>query len=61
MTVIIREPECVLLKRRGAEHVRQLTAGMSVQEQLEFWRKRTEAMPERQKKARQNIEEEVRN
>ena len=59
--MIIPEPECVLLKRRGAEHVRQLTDGMSVQEQLEFWRKRTEAMLERQKKVRQNIEEEARN
>ena len=54
MTVIMREPECVLLKRRGAEYVRQLIAGMSVQEQLEFWRKRTDAMLERQKKSQQN-------
>jgi hypothetical protein len=61
LVVIIPEPECVLLKRRGAEYVRQLTAGMSVREQLEFWRKRTEAMLERQKKVRQNIEEEARN
>jgi hypothetical protein len=57
----MHEPEYVLLKRRGAEHVRQLTAGMSAQEQLEFWRKRTNAMLERQKKARQTIEEEARN
>jgi hypothetical protein len=34
---------------------------MSAQEQLEFWRKRTNAMLERQKKARQTIEEEARN
>jgi hypothetical protein len=58
MTVIMREPECVLLKRRGAEYVRQLTSGMSVQEQLEFWRKRTEVMLEGQKKAQQEIEKE---
>jgi hypothetical protein len=51
----MREPECILLKRRGAEHIRQLTAGMSVQEQLEFWKKRTDAMLERQKKAQQNM------
>jgi len=48
MTAIIREPECVLLKRRGAEHVAKLLVGMSLQEQLEFWRKRTELMLNRQ-------------
>lgn len=51
MTMTIREPECVSLKRRGAKHVEQLIAGMSLQEQLEFWRKRTEAILERQKKS----------
>ena len=53
MTAMIREPECVLLKRRGAEHVAKLLVGMSLQEQLEFWRKRTELMVSRQK-ARQH-------
>lgn len=47
----MREPECVLLKRRGAEHIRQLIEGKSVQEQLEFWRHRTDAMQKRQKKS----------
>lgn len=51
MTTMIHEPECVVLKRRGAKHVAQLVAGMSLQEQLEFWRKRTEAMLERQRKS----------
>jgi hypothetical protein len=51
MTPMNREPECVRLKRRGAEHVQQLTHGMTLQEQLEFWRKRTESMLERQKDA----------
>ncbi len=37
----IREPECVALKRRGAEYVGQLLAGKSKQEELEFWDKRT--------------------
>ena len=50
MTIIMREPECILLKRRGAEHIRQLIEGRSVQEQLEFWRQRTDAMLKRQKK-----------
>jgi hypothetical protein len=51
MTTMIRESECVILKRRGAEHVAKLVAGMSLQEQLEFWRKRTEVMLARQKKS----------
>ena len=38
------EPECVMLKRRGAEHVAKLLASMSQQKQLEFWQKRTIAM-----------------
>jgi len=50
MATMNHEPECVILKRRGAKHVAQLVAGMSLQEQLEFWRKRTEAMLERQRK-----------
>ena len=48
MTAMIREPECVGLKRRGAEHVARLLAGMSIQEQLEFWKKRTQLMLNRQ-------------
>ncbi|CAN2042451.1 transposase [Candidatus Magnetomoraceae bacterium gMMP-15] len=54
MTMMIREPECVVLKRRGAEYVKKLIEGMSLEEQLEFWRKRTESMLERQKKSNQN-------
>jgi len=50
---MIREPECVDLKRRGARHIEKLIAGMSLQEQLEFWRKRTESMLERQRKSNQ--------
>ena len=51
MTVMIREPECVILKRRGAEHVAKLIANMTQQEQLEFWQKRTKAMLVRQKES----------
>ena len=54
MTAMIREPECVMLKRRGAEHVAKLIAGMSLQEQLEFWRKRTQDMLARQEKSLQH-------
>ena len=44
-----REPECVALKRRGAEHVAQLLLGKSRQEELAFWRKRTERLRSQQK------------
>lgn len=47
-----REPECVTLKRRGAEHVAQLLSGKSRQEELEFWDKRTESLRSRQKSQR---------
>ena len=53
MTAMIREPECVELKRRGAEHVAKLIAGMSLLEQLEFWRKRTQTMLARQEELHQ--------
>ncbi|MGH8557080.1 MAG: hypothetical protein ACRESZ_06375 [Methylococcales bacterium] len=53
MTAMIREPEYVELKRRGAEHVTKLITGMSLQEQLEFWRKRTKSMLVRQEEAHQ--------
>lgn len=42
------EFESIALKRRGAEHVAKMTAGMSTAEQLLFWRRRTEAMRRRQ-------------
>ena len=53
MTMMNREPECVVQKRRGAEHVAKLIAGMSSEEQLEFWRKRTQAMLVRQQESNQ--------
>ena len=53
MEVMIREPECVILKRRGADHVEKLLVNMTQQEQLEFWQKRTQAMVVRQEKKRQ--------
>lgn len=42
-----REPECVTLKRRGAEHIAQLLSGKSKREELEFWDKRTESLRSR--------------
>ena len=46
---VIREPECVAIKRRGAERIQRLVKGMSREEELEFWRKRTEDMRARPK------------
>jgi hypothetical protein len=53
MAMTTHEPDCVALKRRGAEHVARLIAGMSVPEQLEFWHKRTEALRRRQEQKRE--------
>jgi hypothetical protein len=46
----MHEHECVRIKRRGAEYVAAMVAGMTLQQQLEFWRKRTEAMVKRRER-----------
>ena len=38
------EPSCVILKRRGAEHVATEVAGLSRTEQIEYWQGRSEAL-----------------
>lgn len=45
-----REPECVALKRRGAEYVAKLLNGKSKEEEREFWSERTKGLRSRQKK-----------
>ncbi len=52
--MMTHEPECVALKRRGAEYVAQLLSGKSGQEQLEFWTRRTERLLSKQKQNRKN-------
>ena len=52
MATMIREAKCVELKRRGAKHVEKLVFGLTSQEQLEFWQKRTESMLNRQRESR---------
>ena len=47
------EPECIRLKQSGAEHVARLIKGMTLEEQLQFWRNRTEALRHRQVEQRQ--------
>ena len=43
------EPQCVALKRRGAEYVARLLSGKSKREELEFGGERTERLRSRQK------------
>ena len=45
--------DCVEMKRRGAAIVQQKIAGMTPQEELEFWREQTELLRRAQKEARQ--------
>ena len=46
--------DCVELKRAGAEHVRQLTQGMTQDQKLKFWADRTPELEERQRQARED-------
>lgn len=39
--------DCMEMQHRGAERVRELTQGMTEEEQLAFWRERTEALRKR--------------
>jgi hypothetical protein len=50
------EPECVRIKRKGAEHVNRLIGKMTLEEQLEFWRQRTATLRKGQKQQRQPTE-----
>ena len=52
-----REPEFMTWKRRSAERVRRLVEGMSREEELEFWHKRTEDMRARQKASQSKSEQ----
>lgn len=36
--------DCVEMKRRGAEHVRQATKGMTPEQELAYWRERDMAL-----------------
>jgi hypothetical protein len=48
------EPKCIQWKRKGAERVASLTAGMSREQELEFWRKRTELLRTRKNRQKQD-------
>lgn len=45
--------DCVQMKRRGAEWVRKMLEGKSLEQQLEYWRKGTKDLKKLQKQARQ--------
>lgn len=45
--------DCVEMQHRGAEKLREKTSGMTLEEQLAFWRERSQALRLRQKKAKE--------
>ena len=53
------EPECVALKRRGALYVKNLLAGKTQRQQLEFWQQRTKALQSRQAKVQAKSDQEI--
>lgn len=42
--------DCVEMMHQGAEYVREQTKGMSSEQELEYWRKRTEELLERKRR-----------
>ncbi len=49
----INEPQCVILKRRGAKHVNDLLAGKNLKEELSFWADCTMKLKNKVQKDRQ--------
>ena len=47
--------DCVEMKRRGAALLREKLKGMTEEEELEFWRRRTEELPKEQEEARARL------
>jgi hypothetical protein len=52
-----KEFDCVEMKRRGAEHVRELTKGMTREQLIEFWEQRNREFEERLRRAREAQEQ----
>ena len=44
--------DCVEMKHRGAEKVREQTTGMTLEQELEFWQERSRILKQRQKIAK---------
>lgn len=47
--------DCVAMKRTGAAKVYQLTKGMTIQQELAFWRQQTAAMLDEQRAAKARL------
>lgn len=53
--------DCVEMKRRGAEKVREQTKGMTLEQELAFWQERSRILKQRQvitKEERQRLTDE---
>lgn len=50
--MVTREPKCVQWKRRGAEQVAAQLSGLNPEQELKFWKKRTERLSLLQAEAR---------
>ena len=48
-----KEFDCVEMKRKGARILQKKLAGLSLEEELQFWQERDKALKEEQKKLRQ--------
>lgn len=44
--------DCVEMKRRGAEYVHSITKDMTLEEEIEYWRKRSEEFMRKQERLR---------
>jgi len=44
--------DCVEMKRRGAELLRQRLAGMTLEQEIEYWRQRSEEFQKEQERLR---------
>jgi hypothetical protein len=45
--------DCVEMKHRGAAKVREQTKGMTLEQELAFWRERSRILRQRQEKAKE--------
>ncbi len=48
--------DCVEMKRRGAELLRQRLAGMTLEQEIEYWRQRSEQFEREQERLRAQAE-----
>jgi hypothetical protein len=55
--MVTREPKCVQWKRRGAERVAAQTAGLSPEQELQFWQEQTKQLKTLQAEARKRLKQ----